>query len=161
MFNKKCCTVSGPSINTPPSNPPSNHPNDMFSGINPQPQPMLPSSQPLPTSQVLHTSQSLPRPPPYAPRTASPSNPNPAFRRIVPTGQETCPNRVVGSGGMLSPKTHQVPPASQYHQNYASADTWAGQEPLVDLGAFPPPAGINPRKTIPSQMSKSLQTSSF
>ena len=146
-------------VSTPPSNPPLNQHNDMFAGLSTQPQTLLSSTQPQPTSQVLPTPQTLSGPPPYALNTASPSaGNNSAYRRIVPTGQETCPNRVVGSGGILSPKTQQVPPASQYHRDYGPTDNWAGQEPLVDLGAFPPPSGINPRMAIPSpsQISKFL-----
>ena len=121
----------------------------MMMSLPPQPQTMLP--QPLPTPQVP-TTQSLPTPPPF-PSTTPPVNP--LYRRIVPTGQETCPNRVIGSGGMLFPKTQAVPPVSQY-RDFGAPENWDGQEPLVDLGSNPPPAGLNPRMAIPAhpQLSK-------
>ena len=143
------CNFSDSVINSAPSNP--QQPVDLFPGIASSTQI---SAQPLST-QAMSAPQIMP--PPYISSAAPASGSDPSFRRIVPTGQETCPNRVVGSGNILSPKTQQVPSVSQYHREYGPTDSWAGQEPLVDLGAFPPPAGINPRMTIPSQISKSTQ----
>lgn len=104
---------------------------------------LMPSPQSFPPNPVLSPQQNIPRPV---------SNKNLAFRRIVPTDQETCPNRIVGSRVMASPKTPiRSPAVTQYGTDFGVTESWAGDEPLVDLGAIPPPSGINPRMTIPTQ----------
>nr|CAB3264234.1 nuclear receptor coactivator 2-like [Phallusia mammillata] len=76
-----------------------------------------------------------------------------AAMAAVPTGFEPCPNRVVGNAGIVSP---QIPapvqspmgPAPQY-PSFNTQESWEGKEPLVDLGSYPLPRGVNPRMAIP------------
>ena len=111
----------------------SNTSSALLSPLPNQPPSYISSPQPLASPQMV-------------PRT--PSGNVQTYQGVVPTGQETCPNRVVGNRAMLSPKTQQAPPSSQY-RNFVPSDNWAGQEPLVDLAKIRPSAGINPRMPIP------------
>lgn len=71
-----------------------------------------------------------------------------------------CPNMVVNSNGAVSTQhSHSLQNGTLLHPesqiNRISGllgldlEQCEGQEPLIDLGAVPPPAGINPRMTIP------------
>lgn len=72
---------------------------------------------------------------------------------LVPTGTETCPNRVVG--GTMGPCIRPSPPHLQQrpaqYPGFPQQESWEGKEPLIDLGAFPTLNGVaNPRMGIPT-----------
>jgi len=84
-------------------------------------------------------------------------NPN---NKILSSNVNGCPNMVVNSNGAVSTQhSHSLQNGTLLHPesqiNRISGllgldlEQCEGQEPLIDLGAVPPPAGINPRMTIP------------
>ncbi|XP_076803277.1 uncharacterized protein LOC143447167 isoform X1 [Clavelina lepadiformis] len=73
----------------------------------------------------------------------------PPYTKLVPTGQEMCPNMVVSTSGMMSPRMQQPQSSTPYRGELSTLESWEGKEPLVDLGTHPLPAGINPRMAIP------------
>ncbi|XP_078494210.1 uncharacterized protein LOC100176816 isoform X3 [Ciona intestinalis] len=91
-------------------------------------------------------------PPTYSPPDPQiyPQQPHPnPMSTVVPTGLETCPNRVIPNP---TPQHYTQPQSFGGDTQFlGGSDSWDGDEPFVDLGTYPPPAGINPRMPIPMQ----------